>query len=200
VPARGAYEDGTGVSIRGARLYFVFGLPGGGPMVCKDLPGTATSICVFSPPSRTPSRPPDKMTIASFVYGSSMDKTTASAWRDAPGALGQGGAQSPCILIHPGVSEIDAFDAGYVCLLKSQDPLPLVRALRSVVAGTTSVEPLADFSGSRPPAETGLRVLVAEDKPDQPADHRHDAASRRASRHSGKRRRERPRELPECLL
>jgi len=84
-------------------------------------------------------------------------------WREAPGALGQGGAQSPCILIHPWVSEIDAFDAGYVCLLKSRDPSPLVIALRSVVAGTTSVEPPADFSGQQASGRTGLRVLVAED-------------------------------------
>ena len=69
----------------------------------------------------------------------------------------------PCVLIHADVNEIDAFDAGYVCLLKSREPRLFVRAIRSVVAGTSSLQPLADFSGQQTRGPTGLHVLVAED-------------------------------------
>src|SRR6266568_2935853 len=84
-------------------------------------------------------------------------------WCDVPSALRKGGAQLPCILIHPDLDEIDAFDAGYACLLKSRESRLLGRAIRGVVAGSSSLQSLADFSGLSIPGQTGLHTLVAED-------------------------------------
>ena len=84
-------------------------------------------------------------------------------WRETPSAIRAGGVQVPCILFHREVKEVDAFDAGYACLLKDHDERQLRRALRSVVAGTSYQEPLADVSGQPTPGGNGLRILVAED-------------------------------------
>jgi two-component system sensor histidine kinase RpfC len=84
-------------------------------------------------------------------------------WRDIPSAVRRGGTPLPCVLIHPDVNEIDAFDAGYVCLLKSRKPRLLRTAIRSVVACTSSLQPLADLSGQPILGQTGLHILVAED-------------------------------------
>jgi two-component system sensor histidine kinase RpfC len=157
-----AHEDGAGVSIRGARLYLVSRSPEAGRWFAKTVRERqmqyASFVSIEDALTTTP-RDGNRELCIWIVDG----EDDGIRWRDAPRVLGQGGAQSPCILIHPGLADNDAFDAGYVCLLKSRDPLSLVRALRSVVAGTTSVEPLADFSGQQASGRTGLRVLVAED-------------------------------------
>ncbi len=157
-----AHEDGAGVSIRGARLYLVSRSPEAGRWFARTVRERqmqyASFVSIEDALTTTPQDGNRELCI--WIVDGEDD---GIRWRDAPRVLGQGGAQSPCILIHPGLAENDAFDAGYVCLLKSRDPLPLVRALRSVVAGTTSVEPLADFSGQQASGRTGLRVLVAED-------------------------------------
>src|SRR5260370_3825740 len=86
-------------------------------------------------------------------------------WRDTPDALGQGGVQCPCILVHPAANEIDAFDAGYACLLKSRDPFRLVKAVRSPPPPPPPPQPAADISGQVATGRTGLRILLAEHNP-----------------------------------
>jgi two-component system sensor histidine kinase RpfC len=159
-----AYEDGAGVSIRGARLCFVSGRPEADGWFVKTVLERQVQYASFTSIDdviATVRQDGNRELCMLVVDG----EDESIRWRDAPDAFGQGGAQSPCVLIHPGVSETAAFDAGYACLLKSRDPFLLVRAVRSVVAGTSSVEPAADFSGQVATGRTGLRILVAEDNP-----------------------------------
>ena len=159
-----ANEDGAGVSIRGASLSFVSGrrqADGWFARTVLEQQVQYESFTSIEDVIATAPRDGNRGLCTLVVDG----QDESIRWRDAPIALGRAGAQCPCILVHPGVSEIDAFDAGYACLLKSRDPFLLVRAVRSVVAGSSSVEPPADFSGLQAAGRTGLRVLVAEDNP-----------------------------------
>ena len=159
-----ANEDGAGVSIRGASLTFVSGRPQADGWFAKTVLERQvqyTSFTSIEDVIATARQDGNRELCTLVVDG----QDESIRWRDAPVALARAGAQCPCILVHPGVSETDAFDAGYACLLKSRDPFLLVRAVRSVVAGSSSVEPPADFSGLQAAGRTGLRVLVAEDNP-----------------------------------
>jgi two-component system sensor histidine kinase RpfC len=159
-----AHEDGTGVSIRGARLSFVSGRPEVDGWFAKTVLERQVQYASFTSieDAITPARQDGNRELGMLVVDGEDE---SMRWRDVPGALRQGGAPSPCILVHPGINEIDAFDAGYACLVKSRDPFLLVRAVRSVVAGTSSMETMADFPGQQVSGRTGLRVLVAEDNP-----------------------------------
>jgi len=157
-----AHEDGAGVSIRGARLFFVPSYPGADEWLAKIAQkrqlqcASFTSIEDAMATLRQDDSPGPSMLVVDGEDGS-VD------WCDAPSTIRQGGAQLPCVLIHPNVNEIDAFDAGYACFLKSREPRLLGRAIRSIVAGASSLQPLADFSGQPIAGQTGLHVLVAED-------------------------------------
>jgi two-component system, sensor histidine kinase RpfC len=84
-------------------------------------------------------------------------------WRGVPAMVKRTDTQMPCILIHSDTDETSAFDAGYACLLSSRK-WPLVsRAIRSVVAGDSSQQPLEGSSGQAVLGRTGLHILVAED-------------------------------------
>ncbi len=159
-----ANEDGAGLSIRGASLSFVSGRPQADGWFAKTVLERQVQYASFTSIEDViaTARQDGNRELCTLVVDGQDESIR---WRDAPVALERAGAQCPCILVHPGVSEIDAFDAGYACLLKSRDPFLLVRAVRSVVAGSSSVEPPADFSGLQASGRTGLRVLVAEDNP-----------------------------------
>ena len=159
-----AYEDGAGVSIRGARVCFVSSRPQADRWFAKTLVERQVQYAPFTfieDVVATARRDGNRELCMLVVDG----EDESIRWRDAPDALGQGGVQCPCILVHPAANEIDAFDAGYACLLKSRDPFRLVKAVRSVVAGTSPVEPAADISGQVATGRTGLRILLAEDNP-----------------------------------
>ncbi len=157
-----AYEDGAGVSIRDARLFFVSGRRAASEWLAKTARERQLQYASFT-------------TIEDAITTTQQDSNRELCiliidgddhgilWRDIPSAVRRGGAPLSCVLIHPDVNEIDAFDAGYVCLLKSHEPRSLSRAIRSIVAGSSSLQPLMDFSGEPIPGRTGLRVLVAED-------------------------------------
>jgi signal transduction histidine kinase/DNA-binding response OmpR family regulator len=157
-----AHEDGAGPSIRGARLFFVSGYLGADEWLARTVReqqlqyASFTSIEDAMATLQQDDGPAPSMLVVDGEDGS-ID------WRYAPSVIGRGGAQLPCVLIRPDVNEIDAFDAGYTCLLKSREPRLLGRAIRSVVAGTPSLQPLADFSGQQILGRTGLHILVAED-------------------------------------
>jgi two-component system, sensor histidine kinase RpfC len=160
-PPAEAYEDGFAVSVRGAQVHLVS--------------GRAAETAWLARTARQKQLQLSSVRSVQEAIGSARQSATGSclllvdgeddrvAWRDAPSALRREGVQWPCVLLHQGASETEAFDAGYACLLKSQEPALLVRAVRSVVAGYSSVEPAADFPGQEPSARGALRVLVAED-------------------------------------
>jgi len=157
-----AYEDGAGVSICDARLFLVSGRRAASEWLAKTARERQLQYASFT-------------TIEDAITTAQQDSNRELCiliidrddhgilWRDIPSAVRRGGTPLSCVLIDPDVNEIDAFDAGYVCLLKSREPRSLSRAIRSIVAGSSSLQPLMDFSGQPIPGRTGLRVLVAED-------------------------------------
>lgn len=157
-----AYEDDVRVPIRDARLLFISGRPAANDWLERTALerqfryASFTSIDDAIAKARQDGNRELRMLI---VDGDEH----GALWRDIPGAISGGSAPLPCVLIHPEVDEADAFDAGYVCLLKSRDQRLLGRAVRSVAAGSSSLQPLVDFSGQPIHGRTGLRVLVAED-------------------------------------
>jgi len=157
-----AYEDGAGVSIRDARLFFVSGRPAANEWFVRAALEQQLQYASFTSidDAITTARQDSNQKLCMLIVDEDDHRIL---WRDIPSAVRRGGTPLPCLLIHPEVNEIDAFDAGYVCLLKSSDPRLLGRAVRSVVAGSSSLQPLADFSGQPIPGQTGLHILVAED-------------------------------------
>ena len=157
-----AYRDDAGVSVRDVRLLFVSDRPGAGDWLAKAARGGRIHVATLRSIEEALSTLREDGGAASRVL--LVDgQDDAIAWRDTPSTIRAGGAQVPCILIHPEIKEVDAFDAGYACLLKEHDEQQLRRALRSVVADTSYQEPLADVSGQPTPGAHGLRILVAED-------------------------------------
>ncbi len=157
-----AYEDGAGVAIRDARVLFVSGRPGADEWLAKTARERQLQYASFLSIEKviTTVRQDGNRELCLLVVDGEDDSIH---WCDVPSALRKGGAQLPCILIHPDLDEIDAFDAGYACLLKSRESRLLGRAIRGVVAGSSSLQSLADFSGLSIPGQTGLHTLVAED-------------------------------------
>jgi two-component system sensor histidine kinase RpfC len=157
-----AHEHGTGEAIRDARLSFVSSRPAADEWLAKAARERHFQYASFMSieDAITVVRHDGNRELCMLV----VDGEDGSIrWRDAPDVVRREGAQLPCILIHPDVSEIDAFDAGYACLLKFREPRLLERAIRSVVAGSSSLQSLADFSWQQIPGRTRLHILVAED-------------------------------------
>jgi len=156
------HEDGTGEAIRDARLSFVSSRPAADEWLAKAARERHFQYASFMSIE-------DAITVVQQDGSRELRMLVVDGedgsirWRDAPGVVRREGAQLPCILIHPDVSEIDAFDAGYACLLKFREPRLLERAIRSVVPGSSPLRSLADFSWQQSPGRTGLRILVAED-------------------------------------
>ncbi len=157
-----AYEDDVGASIRDARLLFISGRAGADEWLAKIAGGQQLQYASFtSIEDAIAAVPQDGNRELCMLVVDGEDGSIR--WRDAPSAVRQKRTQLPCMLIHPDLNETDAFDAGYACLLKSCEPRLLSRAIRSVVAGASSLQPLADFSGHPIPGRADLHVLVAED-------------------------------------
>ncbi len=157
-----ADEDSIGGSICDARLFFVSGRPEASEWLARTALERQLQYASFASIDdaiMTVRQDSNRELCMLVVDGEDHD----ILWRDVPSTVRRGGALLPCVLIHPDVNEIDAFDAGYVCLLKSCKPRLLGRAIRSVVAGTSSLQPLVDLSGQPIPARASLNVLVAED-------------------------------------
>src|SRR5712692_2808128 len=149
-----AYEDGAGVPSRDARLSFVSARPAAHEWLAKVAQEQQFQYVSFGSIENaitTAGQDGNREPCILVVDG----QDGCIDWRDAPSTVRQGGAQLLCMLIHLDVNEIDAFDAGYVCLLKSREPRLLIRAIRSVVAGT-SPRSSADYSGQSIPLRTGL--------------------------------------------
>jgi two-component system sensor histidine kinase RpfC len=157
-----ACEDGAGVSIRDARLFLVSGRPAANEWLARTVLEQQLQYASFTSveDAITTARQDSNPELCTLIVDGD---DPGILWRDIPSAVRRGGTPLPCVLVHPGVNEIDAFDAGYSCLLKSREPSLLGRAIRSVVAGASSLRPLADFSGQPIPGQTGLHILVAED-------------------------------------
>jgi two-component system sensor histidine kinase RpfC len=157
-----AYEEGAGISIRGAGLIVVSSRPG---MLewTKEAAGDRQMECstVTTVDEAIARVPEDARSdwCALLIDGEDMNLD----WRGVPDAMRAAGRQLPCILIHPEFPESDAFDAGYIGVLRSRDPRLLSRAMRTVVAGASSPRPLAETSGPAPVTRPGLHLLVAED-------------------------------------
>jgi two-component system, sensor histidine kinase RpfC len=161
-PPAEAYEDGVAVSIRGARVHFVSDRLGDTAWLARTAQQRQLQLWSFRSvqdalkSSREEGNPEPCLLL---VDG----EDARIAWREVPDTLRRNGMPLPCVLLHSEVGETDAFDAGYTSLLRSRDPALLLRAVRSVVAGSSSVEEIADFSGQELSGRGGLRVLVAED-------------------------------------
>jgi two-component system sensor histidine kinase RpfC len=157
-----AYEDGGGMSIRGARLFFVSGRLRAEEWLEKTAQERQLQYASFTSIEDviTASRQDENR----MLHMLAVDGEDGNIyWRDIPSAVQRRGARLPCVLIHPAVNEIDAFDAGYACLLQSREPRLLSRAIRSVVADTSFLRPAAVSSGQQTRGQPGLHVLVAED-------------------------------------
>lgn len=157
-----AYEDGGGVQVRGARLIFLSGRSGAGDWLANAARDREMQYCAFSSieDALTTVRAGSSRQPCVLIIDGEDDSTH---WRDAPEAVRGGPTPVFCILIHPHIGEMDAFDAGYACLLTNREPRLLLRAVRSIVAGTSTPEPPADSSAQSTPGRRGLHILVAED-------------------------------------
>ena len=158
-----AYEDGAGVSIRDARLFLVSGRPTGSEWLARAAAEKelrhASFAAVEDALAAARGESNHELCVL-FVDGEDPDL----AWRDVPAAVRvEGLLLLPCVVVHPDADESEAFDAGYASLLRSRDSRLFARAIRSVIAGSVSLQPLEDFSGRETPARMGLQVLVAED-------------------------------------
>ena len=157
-----ADEDSAGGSIRDMRLFFASGRPAANEWLAKTALEQQLQHASFISID-------DAITTARHDSNSELCMLIVEGddhgipWRDIPSTVRRGGTPLPCVLIHPDVRETDAFDVGYVCLLKSRDPRLLGRAIRSVAGGISSLQPLVDLSGQPIPGRTGLHILVAED-------------------------------------
>ncbi len=157
-----AYEDGTGVSIDDSTLYFVSSRTGGGDWAARTTQGQdfrSASTSSIEELITTVGQDGNREVSSVIVDG----EDNGVDWRDIPSAVRRENPQLSCILIHPDIDEVDAFDAGYVSLLKAHESGRLRRAIRSVVAGALSLHPLADSSAQPLAGPTGLQILVAED-------------------------------------
>jgi two-component system sensor histidine kinase RpfC len=157
-----AYEDAAAVPIRDARLFFVSNQSGSADWLAKAARDHEVQYAAFSSLKeflRSVSKDVNRRPCVLAVDGDDE----SIKWRDAPSVIREGGKQITSVLIHPNVREMDAFDVGYGCLLRPREPRLLRRAIRSAVAGTSSLESALDFSTEAIRGGPGLHVLVAED-------------------------------------
>lgn len=157
-----AYEEGAGISIRGAGLIVVSTRPGKLEWATETARDRQMECTTVTTVDEAVARVPEDARpewCALLIDGEDIELD----WRDAPNVVRAAGRQLPCILVHPEFPEADAFDAGYICVLRTRDPRLLSRAMRTVVAGASSPRPLAEPLGPAPLARHGLHLLVAED-------------------------------------
>lgn len=152
----------AGVSILDVRLVFVSARPGAGDWLAKAARDESIRFSnVRSIEEALATLRADVADASGVLLIDGQDDRID--WRETPSAISKRGVQAPCILFHPGVKEMDTFDAGYACLLNDHNEQQLRIAMRSVFAGTSYQEPLADMSGQPTPGGNGLHILVAED-------------------------------------
>ena len=157
-----AYEEGAGVSIRGARLIVVSSRSGmieWATEAARERQMECTTVATVDEAVSSVPQDARPEWCALLIDGEDIGVD----WREAPNAVRAAGTPLPCILAHPDLPEADAFDAGYVCALRTRDPRLLSRAVRTVVAGASSPRPLVETRGPAPLAQPGLHILVAED-------------------------------------
>lgn len=162
-PSAEAYEEGPSVPIRGSHLHLISSRAEGGAWLARIVVERQLQLSS----SRSLGEAMGAVREAHWSRPSLVlmdaEGESTSAWRQIPQALVREGVPLPCVLLHPGASEGEAFDAGYASLLKFRDPALLVRAMRGVIAGFSPTEPIADISGHTAADREGLRILVAED-------------------------------------
>jgi two-component system sensor histidine kinase RpfC len=161
-PPAEAYDDGISVSVRGTHVLLVSNRPTQAAWLTRVVRERQLQLSSFRSVEDAARGARQKRNA-----GPSLLLLDAEGqgipWREGPEILLREGVHLPCVLLHRGLSESEAFDTGFACLLQSPEPVLLVRAVRSVVAGSFSMEPVADFSGQEVTGRSGLRVLVAED-------------------------------------
>jgi two-component system sensor histidine kinase RpfC len=157
-----AYEDGAGVSIRDIRVLSVSSRERSDAWlaaVSEERGLHHASFPSIEDAIRAVQQDTQPKPSVLIVDG----EDNSIPWQDAPSGVRQEGVQIPCVLMHSDIAEDEAFDAGYVCQLRSPDRRLFSRAIRSIVAGTSSLQPIADVSGQNTAGRTGLHILVAED-------------------------------------
>src|SRR5882672_4975026 len=157
-----AYEEGAGVSIRGAGLIVVssrHGMLEWATAAAHERQMECTTVATVD--EAVSSMPEDVRPewCAVLIDGENIGLD----WRAAPNAVRAAGRPLPCILADPDLPEADAFDAGYICVLRTRDPRLLGRAMRTVVAGASSPRPHVEIPGPAPVGRRVLHLLVAED-------------------------------------
>jgi two-component system sensor histidine kinase RpfC len=157
-----AYEDGAGVSIRDVRVFSVSNPARSDAWlasISEDRGLHHGSFPSIEDAIRTVRQDTQPKPCVLIVDG----EDDSIPWRDVPSRVRQEGVQIPSVLMHSDIPEGDAFDAGYACRLGSRDRRLFSRAIRSIVAGTSSLQPIADVSGQKTPGRPALHILVAED-------------------------------------
>ena len=157
-----AHDQGTGVSIGDSKLYFMSSRKDAGDWVARATRAQYLRTASISTIEEllTTVRQDGSREFCILLVDAADD---AIDWRRVPSIVRREGYQVSCILLHPEISEVEAFDAGYACLLNAREPQRLQRAIRSVIAGAHSLHAAADSSAQPLPGPTGLQILVAED-------------------------------------
>ncbi|HVO71959.1 MAG TPA: response regulator, partial [Aggregatilineaceae bacterium] len=156
-----AYEEGAGVSIRGSRIMVVSSRPWIQEWAIEAAREREIE-CVLV-------RSLDEM----LVQAARPERTAPCAividgeddsfdWREARKTTVAAGGRVPFILFRADVLDADAFDAGYITVVRGKEPRLLSRAMRTVVAGVSAPAP-TDLTAAAAPKQPGLRILVAED-------------------------------------
>jgi two-component system sensor histidine kinase RpfC len=161
-PPAEAYDESAAVSIRGSHLYLVSGRPGQAAWLAGTARERQLQMSSFRTVAEAASYARERTSRGPSLF-LVEGEDDGNSWRDAPEFLRREGILFPSVLLHSGADEAEAFDAGYVSLLKWREPALIARIVRSVVAGSSSMEPVADFSGQEASRGQGRRVLVAED-------------------------------------
>ncbi|MEO8626824.1 MAG: ATP-binding protein, partial [Betaproteobacteria bacterium] len=155
-----AFEEGGGLSLRGARLIVLsqsrqMHAWAAEAASDREMDCTAANTLEDALASVPDDSKPGSYSLLVDAEAIGLD------WREAPNKLRTAGRQLQCILVHRDVPEAEAFDAGYACVLRTRDSRLLTRAMRTVAAGASLPRALADIPQSRPVTRPGLHILVA---------------------------------------
>jgi hypothetical protein len=161
-----AYEDGAGVPIRNACLIFVSTRSDVSTWLAmaaqeRDFQSACFTSIEDAVGAVATNHYPQPY--AFIVDGGD----TSIPWAEIPSIVRAAGNPTLCVLFHPHMTEMEAFDAGYASLLKSRDSRLLARSVRSIVAGVSLSQTAADSMGAqaqacqsaRPAARRRARVL-----------------------------------------
>jgi two-component system sensor histidine kinase RpfC len=157
-----AYEDGIALSARNAQLLFVSSrsdLRAWFAMASQERELQCSCVASVTDAIEATSKDQFQLPCVCIIDGSDASMT----WQDVPTSIRAVGSPISCILFHSHATEPEAFDAGYVSLLKSKDSRLLARAVRSVVAGGSLPQTATSSPGEQTDGHSGLRILVAED-------------------------------------